>query len=128
MTRVSNLTMLAIIALAGCGLPETPDRIWVTVPEDAAIAAVAESLQTRGVIGSGDALISYMRMVRTRRYKLVRHFRAHFMDELYDLEEDPGEEHNLLRKKGDPPAVHEELERTLRVWMESLDDPLLEDA
>ena len=64
MTRVRNLTMLTIIAFAGCGVPEPPDRIWVTVPEDAAIAAVAESLQTRGVIGSGAALISYMRMVR----------------------------------------------------------------
>ncbi len=56
--------MLTIVALAGCGMPETPDRIWVTVPENAAITAVAESLETRGVIGSGDALISYLRMVR----------------------------------------------------------------
>ena len=64
MTRVRNLTMLTIIAFAGRGVPEPPDRIWVTVPEDAAIAAVAESLQTRGVIGSGAALIAYMRMVR----------------------------------------------------------------
>ena len=71
--------------------------------------------------------LAYMRMIRTERYKLVRHSRAHFMDELYDLDEDPDEKRNLLRKKGDPPEAHDQLKKMLRSWMESIDDPLLED-
>jgi len=71
--------------------------------------------------------LAYMRMVRTERYKLVRHLRADFMDELYDLEADPEERRNLLNVKGDPPEVYEQLRAMLRRWMESIDDPLLAD-
>ena len=70
--------------------------------------------------------LAYMRMVRTRRYKYVRHLRAHFMDELYDLTEDPEEKHNLFRRKGDPPEVIDELKERLATWMESIDDPVLD--
>ena len=36
-------------------------------------------------------------------------------DELYDLDEDPGERKNLLRKKGDPPEAHAQL-RAMLTW------------
>jgi len=44
--------------------------------------------------------LAYMRMIRSNKYKYVRHFKANFMDELYDLEADPGEKRNLIRRRG----------------------------
>lgn len=70
--------------------------------------------------------LAYMRMVRTQEFKLVRHFRAHFMDEMYDLTADPAERHNLLHRKGDPPEEIEELRARLDDWMTAIDDPMLE--
>jgi len=69
--------------------------------------------------------LAYLRMVRTRDYKYVRHLRADFMDELYDLAADPGERHNLLHRRGDPPAVIDDLKARLSEWMASIDDPML---
>lgn len=58
-------------------------------------------------------------MVRTRRYKYVR--RLYESDELYDLEADPGEEHNRI----DDPALRYVLsdlkERMLRWYQETAD-------
>ncbi len=68
--------------------------------------------------------LAYMRMVRTGRWKLVRHYRCEGLDELYDLEGDPGETRNLYRqaKVG---KERERLQRRLTEWMRSIDDPLL---
>lgn len=68
--------------------------------------------------------LAYMRMVRTDRYKLVRHFKAKGMDELYDLQSDPEEQRNLIRPNRTPPVV-EKLQRMLTEWQESIDDPIL---
>ncbi|MFN0122085.1 MAG: sulfatase/phosphatase domain-containing protein, partial [Blastocatellia bacterium] len=68
--------------------------------------------------------LAFMRMVRTSEWKLVRHYLADQLDELYDLRNDPGELKNLYNA-----AAHGEtraqLQQRLDAWMKSIDDPLL---
>lgn len=73
--------------------------------------------------------LAYLRMIRTGRYKYIRHFRAKMMDELYDLEADPEEAQNLARR-ANPNArkVLTDLETRLTAWQKSIDDPVLRDA
>ena len=75
--------------------------------------------------------LAYLRMVRTRRYKYVKHFHARMMDELYDLEKDPGERRNLLRGRGRSrldPNIISDLQERLAKWQVAINDPLLKDA
>ncbi len=68
--------------------------------------------------------LAYMRMVRTTDWKLVRHYLANGLDELYDLKNDPGETKNLY----DEPraaAAQGDLQKRLTAWMRSIRDPLL---
>lgn len=76
-----------------------------------------------------NSALAYMRMIRTDRYKLVRFFHANNMDELYDLQADPGENKNLLRggMTAETRAVEKDLRSRLDAWMKSIDDPLLRD-
>ena len=71
--------------------------------------------------------LAYMRMIRTPRYKFVRHYKANFMDELYDLRNDPGETRNLARRRD---TDHRETLAALRArlleWQKSIADPILE--
>ena len=75
--------------------------------------------------------LAYMRMIRTDEWKYVRHFHENLMDELYDLEKDPGETNNLIAKKRagkEGAAVREvlkELHEKLVAWQKSIDDPVL---
>ncbi|WP_165075160.1 sulfatase family protein [Paludisphaera rhizosphaerae] len=67
--------------------------------------------------------LAYMRMVRTPKWKLVRHLKTNFMDELYDLANDPGETRNLY----DAPAAQAEkavLQAKLDAWRASVGDPI----
>jgi uncharacterized sulfatase len=68
--------------------------------------------------------LAYMRMLRTEEWKLVRHYQANGLDELYDLKNDPGETKNLYR---DP--AHREtratLQQRLNERMKEINDPLL---
>lgn len=68
--------------------------------------------------------LAYMRMLRTREWKLVRHYRAADLDELYDLQHDPGELKNLYR---DPRhrTIRDRLQQRLDERMKAIDDPIL---
>jgi uncharacterized sulfatase len=68
--------------------------------------------------------LAYMRMIRTSQWKLVRHHRASFLDELYNLEDDPGETRNLYGTAKHA-AVRAQLQQRLTAWQKSIDDPLL---
>ncbi|WP_417385287.1 sulfatase [Gimesia sp.] len=74
--------------------------------------------------------LAYLRMIRTHKLKYVKHYRAKNMDELYDLESDPGENTNLLhrrtRQKWQETA--DQLETQLIDWQKSIQDPILEPA
>lgn len=73
--------------------------------------------------------LAYLRMVRTDRFKFVKHFHERMQDELYDLQADPSESNNLLGRR--PDSTYQktvlELESTLTRWMQTIDDPLLTD-
>lgn len=71
--------------------------------------------------------LAYMRMVRTKQFKFVRHFKANFMDELYDLEKDPGETHNLASRNRAKQWQHvlKPLRERLTAWQRSIGDPIL---
>jgi arylsulfatase A-like enzyme len=72
--------------------------------------------------------VAHMRMVRTKRWKLVLHLREGeapaepSFGELYDLQNDPEEERNLY---GDPSvkSVQDELTEMLRDWQKRVSDP-----
>jgi uncharacterized sulfatase len=68
--------------------------------------------------------LAYMRMIRTAKWKLVRHHHANLLDELYDLKNDPGETRNLANnvKFAD---VREQLQKQLTEWQQAIDDPVL---
>jgi uncharacterized sulfatase len=68
--------------------------------------------------------LAYMRMLRTNEWKLVRHYHANELDELYDLKNDPGETKNLYKdeKLRD---VRTQLQQRLEAQMHAIDDPIL---
>jgi arylsulfatase A-like enzyme len=68
--------------------------------------------------------LAFMRMIRTPHWKLVRHYHADGLDELYDLQNDPGETRNLYGNDNQR-AVREDLQRKLTAWQRRLNDPQL---
>ena len=70
--------------------------------------------------------LAYLRMIRTDRYKYVRHYRARMMDELYDLRDDPDEARNLIQGGNADrwSAVVDSLQAQLAAWQESIDAPV----
>ncbi|MBI1785170.1 sulfatase-like hydrolase/transferase [Candidatus Sumerlaeota bacterium] len=69
-----------------------------------------------------------LRMIRTPKWKLVKHYdEAKGEDELYDLEHDPGELRNLL-EDSPKPVIRDRLERDLIEWQRSVNDPMLNSA
>ncbi len=71
-----------------------------------------------------------MRMVRTPKWKLIRFHFTNNLNELYDLEADPGETTNLYyrnRFQLNPQysQIVEQLEQRLIQWQHSIQDPLL---
>ena len=66
-----------------------------------------------------------MRMLRTADWKLVRHYHANQLDELYDLKNDPGETNNLYSGSAHAHTralLQERLERSMR----AIKDPILQ--
>ncbi|QDT45376.1 Arylsulfatase [Gimesia alba] len=74
--------------------------------------------------------LAYLRMIRTPQFKFVKHYRAKRMDELYDLEADPGETKNLIRRRTNAKwqKTADSLEQQLIDWQKSIKDPILEPA
>ncbi|QQS46558.1 MAG: sulfatase-like hydrolase/transferase [Acidobacteriota bacterium] len=70
-----------------------------------------------------NAGLAYMRMLRTTEWKLVRHYRANELDELYDLKNDPGELRNLYKNPGYR-DVRERLQQRLDERMKVINDPI----
>jgi len=68
--------------------------------------------------------LAYMRMVRTTEWKLVRHHHANFLDELYDLKNDPEETRNLYNNPKFR-MVRDQLQEHLTQWQKEIGDPIL---
>jgi uncharacterized sulfatase len=72
-----------------------------------------------------------MRSARNGKWKLVRHFESHLLDELYDLAKDPHEHNNLLhwgaidKLSVAQKEAYSDLDKKLHAWMVSIEDPLL---
>jgi uncharacterized sulfatase len=62
-----------------------------------------------------------MRMIRTDEWKLVRHYHSKFMDELYNLKEDPHETKNRYGAAAAREA-REKLQKRLSEWQDSIQD------
>jgi len=121
-TFVSNSLDLActFCEIAGVGIPETFQGISM-IP---LLSGVCEN-------GRNDIFATYhgnqfglfsQRMVRTRRFKYI--WNATAGDELYDVESDPGELHNLATGSRYSDQL-EHLRHRLVDWMEETNDPLL---
>jgi uncharacterized sulfatase len=109
--------------------------LGVPVPRDVKHEGIDFSPRLRGKkIVRRDALfgqydlhnggLAYMRMIRTDEWKLVRHHHAHFLDELYHLKDDPGEQRNLYNNPKHR-KTRTQLQDRLTKWQRSIDDPLL---
>ena len=59
--------------------------------------------------------VAHMRMVRTERWKLIHHYEDESKNELYDLENDPGELENLYGNQS-AGSVRNILARRLKAW------------
>jgi len=98
---------------------------------DVSPALFGKSLPKRGpLFGQYDLHnngLAYLRMIRTDRYKYIHHFHEKMTHELYDLEKDPGELHNLYRA-GKHKDIVGSMYDHLITWMRSVDDPLLADS
>jgi uncharacterized sulfatase len=68
--------------------------------------------------------LAFMRTVRTPRWHLVRHHFTNGLDELYDLEKDPGETRNLYNNP-QYRQVRDQLQERLTQWQRTIDDPIL---
>ena len=115
----------------------------VPVPQNSSICGIDFSPLLRGeafeppdaIFGQYDLhneAIGYLRMIRTKRWKYIRHFHTNFMHELYDLKKDPEENCNLMEREGPEPGsidpwTFKQLNGRLIEWMRSIDDPLLND-
>jgi len=68
--------------------------------------------------------IAHLRMIREAGWKLVRSYGTTTKDQLFDLAADPGELKNLW-SVSEPADRRRSMERRLREWMQSIDDPVL---
>jgi uncharacterized sulfatase len=68
--------------------------------------------------------LAFMRMIRTERWKLVRHHMSNGSNELYDLNNDPGERRDRHYDKR-VFEVRDGLQKRLTAWQQSIADPIL---
>lgn len=131
-TPVSNLDMYRTV-LGGLNV-SLPDGCQADGIDYSPLLRGEEVAERNALFGQYDLHnggLAYMRMIRTPQYKLVRHFHANQMDELYDLVNDPDENRNLIgRNRGEAgkhAAAIQDLQRQLTQWQQAIDDPILRD-
>jgi uncharacterized sulfatase len=121
---VSNLdTFPSVLELVGIGAPENlrvHGRSWVPLLRG---ESPAWDDTLFGQYDMHHYQEARMRMVRTPRWKLVRHFEPGGADELYHLAADPGETANLAAAP-EHAATRADLDAKLRAWMAEIGDPL----
>jgi uncharacterized sulfatase len=126
-TMVSNLDMYrTVLGIAGLEAPENASPHGM----DFTPVLRGEVFANRDLFGQYDlhnSGLAYMRMIRTNDHKYIRFFHANGMDELYDLKNDPGEKHNLIRTGKAPGEILTELQAKLLQKMTEINDPLLND-
>jgi choline-sulfatase len=112
-----------ILAMAGIATPEG----WQGKGQDLTLAMRGKPNPIRDVIFGQyhitNTASQSMRMIRTKDWKLVRHYGVDGQDELFDLAGDPGELRNIYENDSKQ-AVREELQTRLDRWMTSIDDPV----
>lgn len=59
--------------------------------------------------------VAHMRMIRTKRWKLIHHYENEKLNELYDLQKDPGELENVYGGS-EVSSVQRILKRRLKAW------------
>ena len=125
---VSNIdTFASVLGMLGIAMPKEVKQEGVDFSPLLRGQKVPERDALFGQYDLHNSSLAYMRMVRTKEWKLVRHHHANGLNELYHLKEDSGETRNLY---GNPKhqKVREQLQERLTTWMRSIDDPLLRGA
>lgn len=115
-------TMLGMLGVPLPGVPRQRGRDLSPLLRGEAATDRTEFFGQYDLHNSG---LAYMRMIRTPEWKLVRHFHARHMDELYHLSADPEERRNLYTAEPQQ-KIRQDLEQKLYAWMRSIDDPLVE--
>ena len=131
---VSNTdTYSSVLGMLGVGVPEEVHQDGL---DFSPLLRGEKTAWREAIFGQYDlhnSSLAFMRMIRTDKWKLVRFHFANLLDELYDLEKDPGELNNLYY---DPALgyyapneayanIRDELQRRLLEWQKSIDDPIL---
>ncbi len=125
---VSNLDMFrSVLGALSIPLPEGSKAHGVDFSPLFRGESIPDRKALFGMYDLHNAGLAYMRMIRTPKYKFVRHYKANFLNELYLLESDPEETHNVLRGKGRMQwsIIEQALQKRLTKWQESIDDPVL---
>jgi uncharacterized sulfatase len=127
---VQNLdTFPTMLSMLGVPLPKDSKQLGKDVSpllRGESVTPHAEIFAQYDLHNSG---LAYLRMIRTDRWKYVKHYHENMSDELYDLKNDPGEARNIFgaRKAGQENVrqVVKELHAKLVAWQKSIDDPVL---
>lgn len=65
--RMRCTVVIVMVGVIACAVPEPPHAVWVTIPEDAPVEAVAESLATHDIVSSAESFARFARMGRKHR-------------------------------------------------------------
>lgn len=61
------LSTVGAASLLACAVPDPPHAVWVTIPEDASVDAVAETLAVHGIVKSAERFAEFARLGRKHR-------------------------------------------------------------
>jgi uncharacterized sulfatase len=121
---VSNLDLFpTILEMAGLGVPKNLEIRGRSLVPLLRSQSISWDDTLFGQYDMHHGKIAQMRMIRTREWKLVRHFEPGEEDELYHLADDPGEAHSLAASSdAKDRAMRETLARRLQGWMAKIPD------